>query len=166
MRDSVEQIDAMRAGVDYRFPIRIRQFAFEVRPLSILETVQVAQKVAESIRAAPESARNRLTEHTFLAKETLIVASTPDVGVNKPQITDYILDRMTNDELQFAYNQYVGVIDRANPQLELMSSEDLDALIADLKKNPEEGSALVFRLTELSLSQLMSIAHFFLTKGD
>src|SRR5688500_9249144 len=99
MKDSIEQIEQMRAGVEYRFPIRIRKFAIEVRPLSIMETVQVAQRVAESIKLAPEAARNRLTEHTFLAKETLIVASTSEVNANDPKITDYILDRMTNDEL-------------------------------------------------------------------
>lgn len=168
MMDSIEQIEAMRAGVDYRFPIRIRQFQLEVRPLSIMESVQVAQQVAEEVKKVPDSARNRLTEHTFLAKATLIKATTSDVGANDPKITDYIMDRMTGDEVQALFKQYISVVDRANPSLEFMENKDVEVLIDSIKKNRTEMDLVESdsQLTELSIWELASIVRYFLTKDD
>lgn len=168
MMDSNDQLEKMRAGIDYRFPIRVRQFSLDVRPLSILESLQVAQEVAEEVRKVPESARNRLTEHTFLAKATLIRASTSDVGKNDPKIHDYSLDRMTGDEVQALFKQYISVVDRANPSLEFMSTKDIEELVTDIKKNRTEQNSVEWdsQLTELSIWELASIARYFLTKGD
>ncbi len=165
--DSIEQIDQMRAGIDYRFPVMVRDFQLMVRPLSIVETVRVAQKVAEAMKGIPDSARNRLTEHTYLAKETLVIASTSDVGVNDQRITDLILDRMTPDELSYLFKQYVQVCDRANPALESMSIQDLKDMVEGLKKKAEEEpEELVLLLTELSHFQLLNVATSLLIKGD
>lgn len=165
--DYIEQIDQMRAGVDYSFPIVVRGFELMVRPLAIVETVRVAQKVAEAMKSIPESARNRLTEHTYLAKETIILASTSDVGVSDARITDLILDRMTPDELSFLFKQYVGVCDRANPALELMEPAELKGLVEELKKKAAEApEELGLQLIELSQSQLLNVATSLLIKGD
>lgn len=162
--DKIPQLEAMRHGVDYRQRVSIRGFEIYVRPLSIMETNQVAATVQEKLSMLPESARHRLTEHTLLAKETLINASTSDVGANDARITDHILDRMTNAEIHYLYKQYVAAMDRVDPSLEQMSPEDLRALVDELKKNPKAdlGSVLI----ELSFSQLVSLAHYFLTKSD
>lgn len=168
MTEGLQQIDAMRSGVDYRFPVKVRSFELDVRPLSLMETVTVAQRVAEAMKSVPESARNRLTEHSFLAKFTLETASTSDVGAKDPKITEYVLDRMTAEELMAIFKQYVAIVDRANPVLDFMTPAELEAILDELKKNrleltPEDWDS---QLIELSFSQLVSITRFLLTKDD
>lgn len=163
--DRIEQIDAMRMGVDYRLEIKVRGFKMMVRPLAISETLQVASSVQDELAKLPANAQNRLTEHFILAKETLKIASTSDVGKNDPRITDLMMMNMTNDEIHFLFKQYVAVCDKVNPALEMLGPEEINCLVDDLKKNssPEE---LGLQLIELSFSQLLSLAHSFLTKGD
>lgn len=164
IHDRIEQIDAMRLGVDYRLPIHVRGFKMYVRPLTVMESVQIASDVHAELSKLPEQSRNRLTEHWFLARETLKLASTSDVGKNDPKITDLILSKMTNDEIHFLFKQYVAACDKVNPALELLKTEDVQALVDSIKKNSPEDWA--YQLTELSFLQLTSLAHFFLTKGD
>jgi len=168
MDQDMQQIEAMRAGVSYRFPIKVRNFELDVRPLALMETVSVAQKVAEAMKGVPESARNRLTEHAFLAKFTLELASTSDVDKNDPRITSYVLDRFTNDEIMAVFKQYVSIVDRANPVLDFMSPPEMEGLIDHLKKNRTETSSEEWdsQLIELSFSQLVSLVRFYLTNDD
>lgn len=162
--DRIEQIDAMRLGTDYRFLVKIRGFEMYVRPLSISETIQVTANTQEKLSLLPSQSRNVLTEHTILAKETLKLASTSDVGRDDIKITDLILDRMTNDEIHYLFKQYIAATDRANPALELLKPEELTNLVNEVKKN--KGEELASALTELSLSQLVSLAHHYVTQGD
>jgi len=162
--DRIEQLDAMRLGTDYRFLVKIRGFEMYVRPLSISETIQVTANTQEKLSTLPAQLKNVLTEHTILAKETLKLASTSDVGRDDIKITDLILDRMTNDEVHFLFKQYIAATDRCNPALELLKAEDLTNLVNEVKKN--KGEELVSVLTELSLSQLVSLAQHYVTQGD
>jgi hypothetical protein len=68
MTSDFQQIAAMRAGVDYSFVIHLRKFSLRVRPLSMMETVKVTQVVTQMLEAMPASARNRIQEHTLIAK--------------------------------------------------------------------------------------------------
>lgn len=163
--DRIEQIDAMRMGVDYRLEIKVRGFTMMVRPLAISETLQVAATVQDELSKLPESARNRMSEHFILAKETLKIASTSDVGKNDPRITDLMMTHMTNDELHFLFKQYVAATDKVNPAMETLTPEEVEAIVEELKKNSSDAD-LVSALTELSFSQLVSLARFYLTKGD
>lgn len=162
--DRIEQLDAMRIGTDYRVLVKIRGFEMYVRPLSISETIQVTATAQEKLSMLPVQARNVLTEHTILAKETLKLASTSDVGRDDIRITDLILDRMTNDEVHFLFKQYIAATDKANPALELMKADELTSLVNEVKKN--KGEELVSALTGLSLLQLVSLAHHYVTQGD
>lgn len=166
MQDRVEQLDQMRMGVDYRFTVAVRGYRLSLRPLSIVETVQVAAKVQERLGDVPPGSRTALLEHTFLAKETLILASTSDVGANDAKVTDYVLDRSTPAELSTLFKQFVAGCDRCNPSLEKLDQEELASLIAALKKNEGDPEALASQLTELSLLELASLSFFLLTKGD
>lgn len=133
------------------------------RPLSIGESVDVATKVSERLESMSEVERNRLNEHSLLAYETLILASTSDFGTNDPKISEYILRRVTPDELNFLFKQYVAECDKVNPCLEKMKSDDIQELIARLKKSPPED--LVSHLTGLSFLQHLNLLDHFL-KGD
>jgi hypothetical protein len=162
--DRIEQLDAMRMGTDYRFLVKIRGFEMYVRPLSISETIQVTASAQEKMSLLPPQSRNVLTEHTILAKETLKLASTSDVGRDDIRITDLILDRMTNDEVHYLFKQYIAATDRVNPALELMKPDDVNNLVSEIKKNKTED--VVSALTELSFTQLVSLAHHCVTQGD
>ncbi len=166
MLNSMDQIDAMRSGVTYRGTIKCRGYELQVRPLSLAETIRVAGNVGARLRDLPATSRTSLSEHTILAMETLVLASTSDVGVNDPQITEAVIDRMTPEEVQSLFKQYVTVVDRANPALEMLTEAQINALVAELKKSPTGPSELVFQLTELSFSELVSLTHSFLTKGE
>lgn len=162
--DPIPQIDAMRMGVDYRFAVTMRGFTILLRPLSMQESIEVTSKVAERIMMVPETMRHRLTEHTFLASETLVLASTSDVGAGDPKITELICQRMTPDELQAMFREYVAGCDRCNPALEKMTDADLRKLAEDLKKSPP--SELPSQLIALSLLQLSNLVASLLPKGD
>ena len=162
--ERIEQLDAMRLGVDYRMEIKVRGFRIMVRPLAISESLQVAALVQDELMKLPKNAQNRLTEHVILAKETMKVASTSDVGKNDPRITDMVMMGMTNDEIHFLFKQYVAACDKVNPALELMKPQEIQELVEDIKK--KEGEELVLQLIELSFSQLVSMAQYFLTKGE
>jgi hypothetical protein len=148
--DRIPQIDAMRVGVDYYFNIKIKEFSLRVRPLSIVEQMQVAATVVQKFQALPVNHQNRLSENMLKAKETLIIASTSDVGSNDPQITEYILDRMTDTELSFMWKQYMEACDRVNPELEKMSVEEIEKIVLDLKKKERQ-------LIELSFMELINL---------
>lgn len=154
--ERIDQLEAMRMGMVYRFMVRCRDFSVELRPLSIAESNEVTGRVMERLSKLPESQRNRMQEHTLLALETLELASSdPDTG-KAPSLTSYIMSKMTPDEVQFIFKQYVAECDRVCPCLDLISGEELTKLVEDLKKSPREELAL--RLTELSLSHLVSVS--------
>lgn len=162
--DTFPELEAMRQGVVYRFPVRVRGFEIGLRPLAISETIQVAANVVEKYKALPLPAQTGAAEHTILAKETLKYASQSDYGVGDFKLNDSVMDRWTSDELQAMFKQYVGVTDKCNPQLEVMGNERLNDIVEDLKKNsPEE---LRLRVIELSSLELVNLVAYLLTKGD
>lgn len=160
-------LDLMRAGVDYTFPVKIREFHIQLRPLTVSETLSTASQVAEALKGVPESARNALTEHCYLAKYTLEKASTPSPLINKPVLTHYIMDHMTADELVELFQQYVKIVEQVSPSIEHIGIEGVKKLVDQIKKNTDEGlEDLDSLLTKLSLQELRSTVRFFLTKDD
>ncbi len=164
--DRIEQIDAMRQGVDYRFPVKLRGFSILLRPLSVGESIQVASRVKARMELAPPEMVHALTSNTYLAGETLVLASTADVDTNDPRLTELIVQRMTPDELQSLFKQYVAGCDRCNPALETMKVEEVRALADELKKNSPDPEALALQLTALSLLHLVNLTHFLLVQSD
>lgn len=157
--DGLEALDAMRMGVEYKLQITIRSFSLMVRPITIGETLQVAQEVVEAMNRIPESARTRVVEHVLLAKYTLIKASTTEPGSNDPRITDLLLDHFTPDEITLLFKQYVSACDKVNPSLEIIETEKLLEMVEALKKSPSE-------VIERSFLDLVNIVRFLLTKSD
>ncbi len=122
--------------------------------------------VAEKMLAMPEAARHRITESTLMAKETLKLASKADMDSTvEPVLTDYTLDRMTNDELDAMFKEYSAIVDRVNPTLEVMPVQQLKQLYDDLVKKKESGE-LDLALIELSSWERVNLVRFFLTKED
>lgn len=153
------QIEQMRQGVEYRGVIAIRGFKVFVRPLSISETSQVAGEVISEMEELPAQFRTSLTENLLLAKKYLVLATTSEVGKSDPKLSTLVLDRCTPDEIQCLYDQYLEVVERVNPKLEELGSEEIDALVTEVKKNPSVR-------TDLSRSQLASLVGRLLSIDD
>lgn len=158
------QIEAMRFGTEYSFTASIRNFSIQLRPLSMLETIQVAQKVSDVISRIPPTGRVAVAESAILAQETLKIASSSGVGMSDQKITDYLMERMTPEELQALFKEYVAIVDRVNPSLELLPRDSMNSLVETLKKSPTQD--LASQLIGLSHSDLVSLAHCLLTSGD
>lgn len=160
-----EQLAAMREGVQYSFPVKIRSFVVNMRPLSIDETNDVAAEVRAQLKAAPEDMQHTLQEHTIKAKQTLWRASQSGPGKNDAKIHLKLLGLMTNDEVMALHKEYIRVCDLVNPMLDELSPEKLDEIISYLKKNGNK-QEMRLALTELSISELVSVLGHLLTTGD
>lgn len=157
-RDIIPQVEQLRDGVDYRFKVTIRKFSIMLRPLSIYEVNKVAANVSERMEEMNQYQRNQLTEHTLVAQETLKLASTSDVDVDDPTITDLIISKMTAEEVSALFKEYVAITDKCNPVLELLPNDVLKSMIEDLKKNPS-------LVTERSFLELASICRSLIQGG-
>ncbi len=155
-----DQLTKMRMGCDYRFPVLIRKFSVLLRPLTNTETIEVTNQVFARMAGMSEHQKNRINENSIVAKETLKLASTeqPD-SKDIPQLTDPILDRLTNEELSFIYDEYVAICDKCNPSFDLLPKEAIEKLVEEAKKKPTD-------LTGFSLLQLASMVNYFITRAE
>jgi len=153
-----EILTKMRLGVNWRWPIRIRDFEVMVRPLSMSETIEVMSRVASELKRAPDIYKNRVHEHALMAKEHLILATTSQPGATDYRLTHPVLNDFTPDEIITMYKEYVSATEKCDPSLETMPADEVRRLVADLKKTSRED--LDSRLTELSFSQLKAITSF------
>lgn len=150
-----DTLNRMRAGVAFRFPVRLRNFEILLRPLSMQETIETHAFVAEEMARAPANARTKTFEHSLLAKETLVRSST-----SKPGMTDYRLTHLEMrdwlpDEIHALYKEYVTITEKVDPNLESLTTQQIEALVDGLKKSPPEELSSI--LTELSFSQLRDV---------
>ncbi len=144
----------MRMGVDYRFLIKARGFALDVRPLTVSETVQMTAEVLAEMQRQPAHLQNSQYEATQVAMKTLEIASTTGPDKKDPKITAYILGRMTPDELQYLYKQWVDGIESVSPAIENLTEAELGQLIADVKKN---GSSTLIQLSRSRLCRMVTL---------
>lgn len=147
--DQIPQLEAMRAGIGYRFTVKVRDFKLVLRPLSIVEIQQVYASVAAAMSELPPVQQTQFMQDSLMAQETLVLASTSDIDARDPHITNLILSRMTNDELAYLYKQYVAECDRISPLFEKMPAKEAQELVETLKKSPDQA-------TRCSYSQLLS----------
>lgn len=159
-KDLLPQVEKMRMGVDYTFPVRLREFHVNLRPLSNAELMEAQAAAALTLRQMQEHRRTRITEDNELAKEYLERASSP-FGTYAPVLSKPMLEQMTTEEVMFFYKEWLAVCDRVNPLLEKMPTEKLQELVDAVKKNPT--ADLHYQLTELSFGQLASLAFYLLT---
>lgn len=168
--DRISQLEAMRLGVDYTFEVKVRGFSLVLRPLAIVETIDVTNRVIDRVnnelKSRPHGVLNPIFEQTMMAIETLMMASTSDVGANDPRITAYVLERCSADELNSIFKEYVAGCDKVNPSLDRMSVDEIELIVEQVKKNPDWEKMPLLPLIGLSHSQLANVALHLLTKGD
>lgn len=161
--DMDNDIQAMRMGIEYSFPVRLRSFQVSLRPLANSEMIKCYQDVSVYMASIPAAARSKIAEDNALAREFLKAASSP-FGQYAPRITDAMMDQMTTDEVMYLYREWLAICEKVNPSLETMPADRLKAIVDHIKKNHQ--ADLVSQLTELSFSDLRNLAHYLLTKGD
>ena len=149
------ELQAMRLGVEYRFEVNVRKFKVFLRPLSAVEIVQSTREAQQALMDMPEEDRVAVSESILLCTKKLIKASTSDVGVNDPKLTDYVMERMTADEMDLLWKQYLAGCKRCDPALEEMPVDEVKALVEEVKKNPRE---VVSTLTGKSFWELVNIS--------
>lgn len=142
--DKIEQIEQMRMGIDFKFPVSVRSFSINLRPLSLSEQAQVTADVMAQLKLLPEEQRTRIKEHQLHVNHTIVLASTTDFGTNDPKISHYILERCTDRELQAIWQEYCAICDRVDPALEKMDKDKINVLVDELKKNPHYVSECSF----------------------
>jgi hypothetical protein len=151
------ELEAMREGVAYNFPVQIRKWKVNLRPLTVGETMQINNEVLADLQQIAPTMRHQINESYLLAKYMLKKASAPPPpSTVLGPITDALLDGMTVDEVLFAYKQYLEGVERVNPRYEEMTQETLVALVDSIKKKESAP-------TDLSFSQLASVVSFLLT---
>lgn len=158
MQTPLPQLELMRAGVNYGFNISCRQFSLRVRPLSCYEIVRATQAATVRFIALSPTEQNPISESLFITSEKLKLASTSDVDSPVEGISDKTLERLTPQELDFLWKQYVAGCERVNPALEELQVEQIQAMVDEVKKKQDRLSALI----ELSLPQLANICRHLL----
>lgn len=159
--DESEILSKMRMGTNYRQTISLRKFSCDMRPLTIAETCQIASEVVDDLLKMSKSNQNSMMEHSLMAQKTLVLASTSQPGVKDFKLTEAEVAGMTPDEVHLLYKEYTAAVERVNPAMETLTKEELDLLVAHCKKKPSASE-----LTDLSFYQLVSLAHFLLTKEE
>lgn len=156
-------LNAMRAGVTFRFPVRIREFTMQLRPLSMHETLEVHQFVAQEMAAMPPAARTKVMEHSLMAKQTIIMATTSQPGAEDPRMTHLEMKHWLPDEIHAVYKEYLAIVDKVNPSPETMDPKEVAALVDEVKKSPRED--LEYLLTAYSFLQLKAIICSLMSAG-
>lgn len=146
------QLALMRAGIEFRFEISVRQFKVKVRPLTNLEIIQATGDAAAAYEKTPEHQRSSITLSLLHAMYQLERASAPDIG-EPGEISLALLQHMNNEEVNTLWKQYVRVCDKVNPSFEKIGLEEVDRMVEDLKKNLDPLS----QLTDLSISNLIAV---------
>ena len=156
-------LEAMREGVDYRFTLKIRGLTVSARPLASIEIINANVAVDKRLADLDERAQVQVTRSVLLAQEMLIAATSSDVGANDSKITAMQFERMTPDEIQSLYKQYLSGVERVNPMLEFLPSGTSHERVEQVRKSPDRTSVLI----ELSFSDLVSVCRFLLeTDGE
>jgi hypothetical protein len=90
----------------------------------------------------------------LLAKATLIQASASADGKVLGRLSELLLGKMTTQELDFLFKQYVDACEKLSPSLETMSHAELAKLTDHLKKNMPEAESILTALSRKDLAQL------------
>lgn len=144
--ESVEQrLAKFREGIKYTGAVGFRLGTVNFRILTRAEEMDIRRKaIAEAMKYGGDETE----KNNFIQMSTLQLAST---GPDKiPHLPLPLLNQLTSDELKFLYEEYVKIMDDANPSMERIETGEFQALVNAVKKNAV-GSR------DLSLRQLRGI---------
>lgn len=131
----LSDLDKMRLGVKYRFPVKLRGYEFLCRPLTVIECTEVAIETANDLNNKPHLRHVPLGENVLFAIKTLSRASTSAPDARDMQLHEAVLQQLTPDELMFIFSEYKAIVDRVAPLLQEVSEERITELLDLAKKN-------------------------------
>lgn len=140
----------LRFGTEEVHTIVMRGVEIPVRVLSQSEYNKIRK---DAIQATVVEGGDETDKNIRIQKATLMLASTLRHG-QAPMLSDKLLDKLSNDELSFLYEEYVAKVDSVNPKLEQMTDDEFKAIVEALKKN-------TISSRDLSLRQLRGICTAF-----
>jgi hypothetical protein len=141
----------MRAGIRQHHIIRLRDLEIPVRVVSIDEMNAIRRDAVR--QAMTISGGDEVDKNVAVQKTTLKIAST--VPGQAPLLSDKLLEKMTVDEVNYLYEEYVKVLDDVNPAVERMSDEKVRELVDAIKKKD------LVSARDLSLVQLRTVFSLF-----
>lgn len=154
-RMSIEdQVKAMRHGVAYRHPVKLRELTFLLRPLTMDEALTSEIDIRLAYAGLAESRKTKQEEEVIRAKTILVKASTSGPGQTDATLNPELFKYMTDDELIYLFDEYRAVKDRVNPTYEEMDASKLSEIVDFLKKSPKVRSDLIV-LSWMQLANLV-----------
>ncbi len=155
----MDNLELMRLGSSYRFPVKLREFTIMLRPLTVLESITVMGETKAHLEKLPKYNQNAITEHVLFSQKTLQLASTSKPDGNDPTITEHELSQTTPDELTYLFKEYLAVADKVNPAFDALPVETLNKLVAEAKKND-------LILIELSFSEIVNVCRYLISESS
>jgi hypothetical protein len=155
------EMESLRQGIDFRFPVDFKGKKIKLRPLSIMEEDQIARDILGLMNDLPAHERNSMSETIRLTQMKLEIASTSDVGVYDPSLPQAELKRLTPPQIDKIFKEWLAGCEKANPAPEKVTAEQLEIFVEALKKSTENTGKV---LTELSFFQLVDICQFLVNR--
>lgn len=124
-----EILRRMRMGVSEDYYITLREMKFPMRIISIDELTAIRR---EAIRLTTLASGDETDTKVHIQKTVLMLASRMQGGMQT--ITEKLMKFFTVDELNFLYEEYIKIMDDANPSIEKTTPEQFRALVDAVKK--------------------------------
>lgn len=159
IEQQMDLVDAMRMGVEYRFPITVRGVSIMLRPLSVSEHHEIAARVLSELKAKPVEYQTEANQASLTAIYTIERATSSDVDKLDNKLHAVQLSRLATSELMYLYGEYLKVLDRVDPVHETIPEPELMKYVDEVKKSPGEA------LAGLSFRQIVRVVEFLVTSG-
>lgn len=132
------QLELMRGGYDQDLKIKYGDLEIKCRLMNASEEAQVVANAKKNVKAPDESMRQ-----SFEGLEIMKCIIEKGCNVNStPYASRSFLDKLTTQELEDLYDQYVSLIRTANPKLEKLTDEQIVNFISAIKKKETTSKSL------------------------
>jgi hypothetical protein len=147
-------LNALRQGIDYKFPVSLRGTKYTLRPLSINEEDRITREVLREMHEIPQHERSSMSESIRMIVKKLEAASTSDVGKSDYTLPVGTTERWTPKEIDYVFKEWMTECDKANPRPEKLTGEQIHDAVSVLKKSTAKAETIMI---ELSFFQLVDI---------
>lgn len=154
-----DQLAMMREGHDAPMVFEMGSMPIQCRILTASELVRIEQDV-QIERVKMEEGGVPWTEDWMLnrLRQITLERATKLEGEPVGTLTHDLLDRMSFDEVCFAYGEYLSLLRKVNPMLDDMSDEEVTELIEAVKKDPSLLSECTSTQLRRIITQLLQVA--------
>jgi hypothetical protein len=135
-QETQDRIRFMRNGIEAKFSVEFDGNTLMMRPLAILEELEIEDLVMKEFNSAPEYKRTkRLMDYLTMTK-VLSRALSPCPEQPEP-LREKELQLMPTMYLATLYAKYVEICKQLNPNIDTITNDQLEGLIGELLDNPK-----------------------------